>query len=389
MNRKDLKPFFLGVVLTSLVFAAGICLFKFIGFGITSTTYSVGTKANYLESYIQNYNWKNVSNEKLETAALKGMITALNDKYAAYYTQEEYDEEMSSIQGVYTGLGIAVSQKDNGDVYVADVFEGSPAKAAGILKGDVMTSINNTSVKSMKWNEVTVFIRKQGEKTINLVLNRDGKEVSVSVSRQKIKKVSVNHSMLDNQIGYISIREFDDETPKQFKDALADLEAKKQKSLIIDLRDNGGGSLTAVLDMLDRMLPKGILLTVKSKNNPDEVYKAKSDECFTKPCAILINGNSASASEVFAGAMQDRGNATLVGVKSYGKGIVQSVFSLKNEIGGGAIKLTTGEYFLPSGRSIHQIGLTPDRYVKYTGDTTHYSREKDNQLKAAMEVLKK
>ena len=179
---------------------------------------------------------------------------------------------------------------------------------------------------------------------------------------------------------------FDKATVKQFKDAITELEKKKERGLIIDLRNNGGGSLTATIEMLNRMLPKGNLITEKNKVNGDKLYTSTDEEHFDKPVIVLINEGSASASEVFAGCMQDRKAATLLGTKSFGKGIVQTVFSLEKSCGGG-IKLTTGEYLLPSKRCIQGEGLTPDVEVKYTGSSNKLGAKDDNQLQKALEVM--
>jgi carboxyl-terminal processing protease len=208
----------------------------------------------------------------------------------------------------------------------------------------------------------------------------------ITVVCEKFVTQSVNYKMLDDQMGYIQITEFDKETSEQFKNALTELEKQNQSGLIIDVRDNGGGSLDSCIEMLDRILPAGKLITEKSKSGEKE-YTSTDEEHFDKPMVVLINGNSASASEIFAGTLQDRGTATLLGETSYGKGIVQTIFSLEKTCGGG-LKLTTGEYLLPSGRSIHEKGLTPDVETAYTGTSKVLGDEDDNQLEKAGEILK-
>jgi carboxyl-terminal processing protease len=197
----------------------------------------------------------------------------------------------------------------------------------------------------------------------------------------------VTYKKLESDIGYIRISTFDNETTAQFEQAIQVLEKKGQKGMIVDVRNNGGGSLSAVIDMLDDLLPKGELITERSRNKGDKTYESTDEKHFDKPMVVLINESSASASEVFAGTLQDRGAASLVGVKSFGKGIVQTIYSLQDSCGGG-IKLTTGEYLLPSGRSIHEKGLTPDVETEYTGSTGEIGGSDDNQIQKAVEVLK-
>ncbi len=389
--KKQWIGFLYGVATTIIVLLAGVMICRFFHFHPFdhSLSTAVSDKVGVLESYIDRYYLEDASSEDLEEGALKGMVAALGDKYSGYFTEEEYESVLSGITGSYIGIGVTVTKEENGDIRAYAVTEGSSADKAGVKKDDIIQSVDGKSVKGMDLTEMTALVKGEDGTKVTLGILRGEKNVQIEVVRNKIKNVSITNQILEGEIGYIKIADFDDESPKQFKTAIDKLDQAGQKGMIIDLRDNGGGSLTAVVDMLDMMLPKGTLLTVKEKNKEDEVYKSTDKSHFDKSCVILINGSSASASEVFAGAMQDRKAATLVGEKSFGKGIVQSIFSLKKVLGGGAIKLTTAKYYLPSGRCIHQVGLTPDKEVKYTGDTKSYKQSKDNQLQEAVNIVKR
>lgn len=388
--RNQWKGFFYGVAFTLLVLIGGVTICRIFQFH--PFDHSVGTmiadKVNVLDKYIENHYWKEVDKKDLETGALKGMIAALDDRYSGYFTEEEYQSIMAGITGSYTGIGATVTQNKSGEIVIYAVTEGSAAEKAGIMEKDIIKSVDGADVSGKSLDEVISVVKgKEGTK-VTLGILRGGKAMDIEVVRAQIKNISIRYKMLGTDIGYIKISDFDDESPKQFRKAIDELDKKGQKGMIIDLRNNGGGSLTAVVDMLDRMLPAKTVLTVKEKNTEDEVYKSTDKEQFDKPCVVLINGDSASASEVFAGALQDHKAAALVGTKSFGKGIVQSIYSLKDFRDGGALKLTTARYYLPSGRCIHEVGLTPDVEVEYTGDKDNYEESKDNQLQKAVDTLR-
>lgn len=385
------KGFFAGVVTTCLLIVgtSAVCrIFHFYPFG-NELSMSIAEKIDVVEDYIDNYYIGTVSKEDLRDGAVKGMVEALEDKYSIYYTDEEYKSVMASVNGSYSGIGATVIQEEkSGNIIIYEVSEGGAAEKAGLKKGDRIKSVDGKNVGGQKLDDVISLVRgEEGTKVVLGVL-RDKQSLTIEITRATIKNISIHSKMLKEKIGYIQISDFDDESPKQFETALNQLEKENMQGLIVDVRNNGGGSLTAVVNMLDRMLPKGTLLTVKEKNQKDEVYKSTDAKSFDKPCIVLINENSASASEVFAGAMQDRKAATLVGVTSYGKGVVQSIYSLENSCGGG-LRLTTAKYYLPSNRCIHEVGLTPDIEVKYTGDKEKYKESTDNQLSTAVEEMEK
>lgn len=377
-----------------------------------SATQQVHDKAKVIERCIDDYYQGEVKDEELANGAAKGMVSALGDKYSQYYTEVEYEELMNGINGSYVGIGVSLKQEEDGAVIVKDVSAGGPAAAAGIEKGDRFMRVDGREVADMTMDEMIAMIKKEGNdgRTITITVERavsgaeqnvpdgaeqgapdgsgqdvpdgaeqdapNGKELlDLQVVCGKVDVVSVLSKKFGT-VGYIKITEFDKETDEQFGTAIENMKKDDVSGLVIDVRDNGGGSLDTVIKMLDELLPEGELITEKSKKEGDKTYYSTDDTSFDRPVAVLINGNSASASEVFAGTLQARKAATLIGTQSFGKGIVQTVLSLEGSCGGG-IKLTTAEYFLPGGISIHKKGLAPDIEVE----------DQDDQLQRALEFL--
>ncbi|MDK2807860.1 MAG: carboxyl-terminal processing protease [Clostridiales bacterium] len=352
------------------------------------STLSVLAKVTLLQKYIDTYYLNEIHGKELEDGIYKGIVEGLSDPYSVYYTKKEYDSLQESTTGVYYGIGARVSQDmDTGIITIVQPFEGGPAEQVGILPQDILYKIEGEEVTGEDLTSVVAKMKGEKGTKVTLTIIRDGKELEVSVTRNEIEVPTVSYKMLSNQIGYIQVTEFDEVTAKQYRAALEDLEKQGETALIVDLRNNGGGRLTAVVDMLDRMLPAGVIVSTKDKEGKGETYKSTDEEQFTKPLAVLINGNSASASEVFSGAIQDYGIGKLIGTTSFGKGIVQTIFGLND---GTAIKLTTSEYFTPKGRNIHGKGLTPDIEVELRDDLKKKITipvEDDNQLQAAITEL--
>ncbi|MBO5487867.1 MAG: S41 family peptidase [Eubacterium sp.] len=352
----------------------------------------IKNRASVVEKCIDKYYWKDdVSHEKISAYAAKGMVSALGDKYSAYYTSEEMEETMEEVKGDYAGIGASIIlDRTTNKKYITSVQEGKPAEKAGLKDGDEIRKVNGEDVSDKSLTDTSAMIKgEEGKTSVLTILREENKKKvtkEIKVTCERIVNQSVDSKMLDGKIGYIQIKNFDEETSSQFKECVEKLEKQNQKGMIVDVRNNGGGTLSAAVNVLNRLLPAGKLITETSKGKEDKIYESTDEEQFDKPLVVLINESSASASEVFAGSLQDRGAATLVGVKSFGKGIIQTIFSLEKSCGGG-IKLTTGEYLLPSGRSIHEKGLTPDVESEYTGTSKDLGAEDDNQLKKAMEVM--
>lgn len=358
-----------------------------------SVSEQIHDKTKVVEKCIDEYYQGEISEEKLVDGAVKGMVEALGDRYSQYYTEKEYKEIMDSIRGSYVGIGITIGQKkgENGFV-IRQVMENGPAEKAGMKEGDRILSVDGTDVSSLTLDGLIDRIKSEDNKkrTLSIVVGRTDeegqtKQLEKQVICDEVKIVSVKYQCLSD-VGYIQVSEFDKETADQFEGAVENARKDEVKGLVIDVRDNGGGSLEAAIKMLDCLLPAGDLITEKSKKEGDHVYHSTDDQCFDKPVIVLVNENSASASEVFAGTLQARGAAQIVGTKSFGKGIVQTVLSLQNSCGGG-VKLTTAEYFLPGGVSIHKKGLSPDVMVTNSDNGTK-DMESDEQLQMALKLIR-
>lgn len=349
---------------------------------------SLQQKMTEIQSYVNQFFLDDIDREKMQDAVCKGMVNGLGDTYAAYYNEEEYQDMKEKTSGNYCGIGAVVSQSaTDGSISIVQTIKGGPAEKAGMKSGDMIVEVDGISTQGMDLTALISKTKGDAGTKVKVTVLRDGHQKKYTITRKEIHSQTVEYRMLDDKIGYIAVSSFEEVTKQQFRDALKKLEKEGEKSLIIDLRNNGGGLLSTAVDMLDRLLPKGTLVYTKDKNGEKEVYSATDEESFDKPVAILVNENSASASEVFSGAMQDYKKAVLVGTTTFGKGIVQTVFDLPD---GTALKLTTSKYYTPKGRNIHGTGLEPD--IPVTLDETTYTQKKsgltiDNQMERAVEYL--
>ena len=349
---------------------------------------SLQRKMTEIQSYVNQFFLDDIDQEKMQDAVCKGMVNGLGDTYAAYYNEEEYQDMKEKTSGNYCGIGAVVSQSaTDGAISIVQTIKGGPAEKAGMKSGDMIVEVDGISTQGMDLTALISKTKGDAGTKVKVTVLRDGHQKKYTITRKEIHSQTVESRMLDNKIGYIAVSSFEEVTKQQFRDALKKLEKEGEKSLIIDLRNNGGGLPSTAVDMLARLLPKGTLVYTKDKNGEKEVYSATDEESFDKPVAILVNENSASASEVFSGAMQDYKKAVLVGNTTFGKGIVQTVFDLPD---GTALKLTTSKYYTPKGRNIHGTGLEPD--ISVALDETTYTQKKsgltiDNQMERAVEYL--
>ena len=349
------------------------------------------SKINELTAYTKLYYYDDIENEKLQDGLYTGLIDGLGDKYSVYYNEEDYQALQISTTGQYYGIGAGLSQdKDTMVVTVNKVYEGTPSESAGLLKDDVIVSVDGTEAASMELSELVKLIRGEKGTTVHLEIYRPSTEENLSfdVERQDITLPSVSHKMFEDGIGYVHIDSFETETATQFEEAVKDLEDQGMKALIIDVRYNPGGMVTAVVQILDDILPEGTVVYTEDKNGNRQDYTSSGDTYLDYPIAVLINGESASASEILAGAIKDYQYGTLIGTTTFGKGIVQTIFPLED---GDAVKLTTAKYFTPNGNYIHGVGIEPDIELEYEyldKDATSYDEAYDNQIQKAIEVLK-
>ena len=400
-NGKFLKGLFCGVILV-LICMAGCLLhlqWKMTRWAAVSTDSEktetldmnlsqVKKKAGEIEELINAYYLDEIDEQKVEDTMYTGMVAGLEDPYSVYYSKEELESMEESISGAYSGIGATLTQDpDTGDLSVVSCFDGTPAQEAGLQPGDVITGWNGNSVEGMELSELVSKIKTDPEEQLTLEIERDGETLEVELTRREVQIPTVEYEMLDDQIGYIRLVEFDEVTADQFKEALEDLENQNMKKLIIDVRNNPGGVLQVVCDMLDQLLPEGLIVYTEDKNGNRKEYTSDEEHQFTKPLAVLANENSASASEIFAGAIQDYGIGTIVGTTTFGKGIVQRTFYLSDGTG---VKLTVAKYYTPKGHDIHKKGITPDVETELDEELKNQSsisHEEDNQLQKAIEVL--
>lgn len=326
-----------------------------------------------------------VSDEELKEFLIKGYVSGLGDPYSVYYDKEETESLFESTEGKFGGIGVSITQDyESGVMTFANVYEEGAGAEAGFQSGDILYKVDGEDVTGQDLNNVVAKIKgEEGTEVEITVLRGDDMEEYTATATRKIVEVhTVEHEMKEDGIGYIQITEFDDVTYDQFASALEDLTGQGMVGLVIDLRNNPGGNLDTVCDILDLILPEGTILSTKDKNGEGDTYTSDEEHKLELPMSVLINENSASASEIFAGAIQDYEAGTLVGTTTFGKGIVQQIFPLTD---GTSIKLTISEYFTPNGRNIHGIGIEPDVAIEYEYDLEE--PDADNQLEKAIEIV--
>lgn len=349
-------------------------------------------KVDELTNYMDLYYYEDYDVQDVQDGLLKGVVSGLGDKYSVYYTAEEYKDQQLSTSGTYYGIGAALAQdKDTMQVTITKIYEGTPSEEAGLKKDDVIVSADGTDATSMELTDFVKLIRGEEGTTVHLEIYRPSTEETLEfdVERKNVELPSVSSQMLENNIGYIQISEFQSKTAEQFESALSSLKDQGAQSLIVDVRGNGGGLVDSVVAILDDILPEGTVVYTEDKYKNRQDYTSSGDTYLDMPIAVLVDQNSASASEIFAGAIKDYNYGTLIGTKTFGKGIVQTVFSLPE---GDAIKITTAKYFTPDGNYIHGVGIEPDIELEYQfmgGENDEYSVDFDNQIQKAIEVLSK
>lgn len=382
-NWKNLLCIFcvLGVVLS---FTAGCSV------GKKSTLAKIEDKADKIEDIIDTYYLNDVDENNIVENIYKGIMNGLDDPYSVYYTKEEYKKLQEETEGSYVGIGVTVRQDtDTGYIKVVEAFENGPAYEAGVRNNDYITKVSGEDINGEELDNVVSQIRGKEGTTVDVTITRPStnQEYTYTIERRSVDVPTIDYEMLKNNIGYIKISEFDTITSSQYIAALEDLEQQGEKGLIVDVRDNPGGVLGSVVEVLQHMLPKGTIVYTEDKNGKGETYTCDGEYEFQKPLVVLVNGNSASAAEIFTGAIKDYGIGTIVGTTTFGKGIVQKLYPLRD---GSAVKLTVSKYFTPNGVCIHEKGIEPDVKLEYdveaqTGD--EYSKEQDNQLQKALDVI--
>lgn len=365
---------------------------------IQSETYDentgIGTEAeqklNLIDQALNDFYFDDVDDSKVLDDIYKAYVNAYGDKYTVYYTADEYAKIQESSNGAYYGIGVVVRKNDDGTILVVEPYDGAPGKEAGMRKNDVIVTVNGEAVADQDLNSVVAKIKGDEGTTVKIGIRRDGSDdiTELTVTRRKVEIKTVAYEMLDDSVGLITISEFDKVTAQQFKEAYAQLKTQGMKGLVIDIRSNPGGLLNVVADMLDEILPDGLIVYTEDKYGNRQEYNGSNPDVIDVPLAVLVNGESASASEIFAGAVQDYGVGTIIGTQTFGKGIVQTIRRMSD---GSAIKYTMAKYFTPKGQDIHGHGVTPDIVEELSDEfnnLTEYDASKDNQLQKAVDVVR-
>ena len=381
---------FMAVILLILSVAA-VCIAKgYIHIGVNGDVYiqsdavtdsdgigsEVEGKLNAIDSVLESFYFGDVDDETAKDNIYKAYLSSYGDKYTMYYTADEYKALKESTNGKFYGIGAVCQLSGEGGVLLVDVYDNGAGYQAGLRSGDRVVNVDGRDITDMELSSAVALIKGDKGTSVTLEVIRGTERLTFSAVRDAVEAKTVSYTLLDNNIGYLSISQFEEVTTKQFKVAVEDLQSQGMKGLVIDIRNNPGGLLDTVVGMLKYMLPDGLIVYTEDKQGNRKEYKGQDNDEFNLPLAVIVNGNSASASEIFAGAIQDYGKGTIIGTQTYGKGIVQTVKPLTD---GSAIKFTIAKYFTPKGQDIHGKGVTPDMVVEYDTDA-----DVDTQLDAAI-----
>jgi len=384
MQRKE---YWLGFITGALAVAAGGILgvtvnhVQHVRRGYVMSDPGHQARLESLEDLIDEYYLEETDDEQLAQGVYKGLIDGLGDQYSYYYTPEEYTEEKESSQGSYEGIGVLMQSLDDGTILIVECYDNAPGKEAGLLAGDIITRVDDIDVTEAELTDVVAHIKEKVEGSIEIsVLRGEGEEqkaLDITVPVTNVELPSVYSEMIEDDIGYIQITEFKSVTYHQFTDAYEQLQTDGMQRLIVDLRDNPGGYVDVVCDILREILPEGVICYTEDKHGEREEFFSDGKSPISIPLAVLVNGDSASASEIFAGAVKDYDIGNIVGTTTYGKGVVQSIRAYPD---GSAVKLTTSHYYTPKGHDIHEVGIEPDVIVEA-------EEGRDAQLEKACELL--
>ncbi len=344
----------------------------------------------YYKSFIQEKYFGEMDEDKMLESAIKGYVEGLGDEYSEYITKEEMEDYMADATGKYVGIGVYISNNTKtNQIVVLAPMEGSPAQKAGIKSGDVISKVDGIEYKGEELSEASSKMKGEEGTKVKIEITRDEQKIELEVERKTIKVNHVEGKVLDNNIGYIQISTFDDGCYEEFKEKYNELSSQNIKSLIIDLRNNGGGIVEESINIADMMVDKDkTLLITAAKGGKEETTKSKTQKVIDMPIVFLVNEHTASASEILTVAVKENlENVKVVGTKTYGKGVIQSIFTLSD---GSGIKLTTNEYYTPNHNTINKVGITPDYEIEFPSGESIYSidEEKDPQLQKAIELLK-
>lgn len=388
MNNEK-KSFISGLVVglaIMLIVTFGLNTFKVVsGFdGI------INKKVEYLKALLNQYYIGEIDESAMQEGVYKGLIASVDDPYTVYYTQKEYEKIIESTKGSFQGIGVTVmANKADNTILIVSVIDNSPAYEAQLRPGDKIIKVNGEEVYGDKLDAAVSVMRGKQGTSVKVTIYREStnETLDMNITRRTIEDVTVKSEMLDNNIGYLKLTGFEEVSFNQFKKAYDELNSAGQKGMILDLRFNGGGQLTTAQDIADLLVPEGPIVYIEEKGKEKKVSKESDSNQIEVPLVVLVNGYSASASEVLTGAIKDYNVGKVVGTKTFGKGIVQTVLSIGD---GSGVKITSAKYYTPSGVCIHDIGIEPDYVVELPEDLRTkltLTKEEDTQLQKAIEVI--
>ena len=350
---------------------------------VTTETTQLDTRIQLIREYLDKFYLGDINDDDLLESAVKGYVEGLGDEYTEYLTKDEYEELMVDVNGSFVGIGVYMTQDKEENVLILLPIEGSPAEEAGLKTGDIIKKVNGEECTGMDLSIVANKVKGEEGTTVNLEILRDGETINKTIERRTVQINHIKSEVLSNNVGYIQILAFDDGSSEEFKTKLSELLDKNVDSLIIDVRDNGGGIVTEAINIAELFVPKDEIIMIQSdKTGKEEITKSKEDAIIKSNLNIVVltNENSASASEILVGALRDNDLCKVVGIKTYGKGVMQEIVPLSS---GGALKLTIEEFRTPNNNVINKKGIEPDIEIKENEDT-----EVDEQLQKAIEILK-
>ena len=357
---------------------------------VKSDSSDIGKRIEYYKNFIDKYYIYDVDEEKMNDYAIKGYFAGLGDEYCEYITKEEMEDYLADATGKYVGIGVYIAaDKEANKILVLGTIKDSPAEEAGIKAGDYIVKVDGIEYNASQLSEASAKLKSEEGIKTKVEILRENNTLEFEIERRTIVKHHINNKVLDNSIGYIRIDSFDEGSYDEFIQNYNELKEKNIKSLIIDLRNNGGGIVEEATNIADLFIEKEkTILITKSKGKEEQLTTSEKDKQIDIPVVILVNGRTASASEILTVSVKEnnKDTVTIVGTKTYGKGVIQSIFTLKDKSG---VKLTTEEYFSPNHNSINKVGITPDVEVELPKDSNIVvSEDKDTQLKKAIELLK-
>ena len=329
-----------------------------------------------------------LDDERMLEMAVKGYVAGVGDEYTAYYTPEEMNQEYDTAMGNYVGIGIyMIVNYEEGTITIVETMENSPALEAGLQENDLITKVDGEEVTVDNVSEISDKIKGEEGTSVKLEIKRGEEEFEVEIERRRIEVSHIESRMLDGNIAYIQVLDFDGGVAKEFKENYEQLKSEGATSLIIDIRSNGGGVVDEAIDMLEMICDNSSTLLIETdKDGKETIIKSEAEPIIDIPIVVLVNGSSASASEIFAGALKDHNKATIIGTQTYGKGVIQTLMRLSD---GSGLKTTTEEYCTPNRNKINKVGIEPNIVVELPADIEELTDENDTQLQRAIEELKK